>query len=263
MNIVHQLLSGGDQDFEDIYAEIPWIEIRTDPGMPTQNLLDRLNKMSMSRPRAFKTHSAPPVLPYVPANGHTDVKYIVVFRNPEEALVSFKPFLEKHTDEWYELWEVPKWSPPGPAFDTFYREVIDFMGMHVALFDFLRCWWPLRHQKNVLFLHFSDMKKDHEGSIRRISNFLGTYHTIPEWNRITEHASFPWMKLNSIKFDAVTATDVPLLQPGTMVRKGESGAALEDGMTRGISEHLYTVGQRICIDNLALRWFYEGGPLPT
>ena len=41
MNIVYQLLTGGDPDFEDIYAEVPWLEILTRPGMPLQELLDR------------------------------------------------------------------------------------------------------------------------------------------------------------------------------------------------------------------------------
>ena len=108
MNIVYQLLTGGDPDFEDIYAEVPWLEILTRPGMPLQELLDRVDTMRRDRPRAFKTHSAPPVLPYVEPGGTKDVRYIVVLRNPEEALVSIKPFLEKHTDEWYELWQVPK-----------------------------------------------------------------------------------------------------------------------------------------------------------
>ena len=60
-----------------------------------------------------------------------------------------------------------------------------------------------------------------------------------------------------------TATDVPLLRPGTMVRRGEAGAAREDGMTRAISEHLCAIGSQICADHRALRWFYEGGPLPN
>ena len=57
MNIVYQLLTGGDPDFDDIYAKVPWIEILTRPGMPAQELLDRVGNMSLERPRAFKTHA--------------------------------------------------------------------------------------------------------------------------------------------------------------------------------------------------------------
>ncbi|MBK8961435.1 MAG: sulfotransferase domain-containing protein [Proteobacteria bacterium] len=98
MNIVHQLLSGGDADFADIYAEVPWIELVTRPGMPRQEMLERVAAMPRSRPRAFKTHGAPPVLPYIGADASPRVRYVVVMRNPEEALVSMKPFLEQHSD---------------------------------------------------------------------------------------------------------------------------------------------------------------------
>ena len=55
MNIVYQLLSGGDPHFQDIYAEVPWIEILTRPGMPVQELIDRVGGMTRDRPRAMKT----------------------------------------------------------------------------------------------------------------------------------------------------------------------------------------------------------------
>jgi len=263
MNIVYQLLTGGDPNFEDIYAEVPWIEILTRPGMPVQELLERVENMNLERPRAFKTHSAPPVLPYIEPGGGKDVRYIVVFRNPEEALVSAKPFLEQHTDEWYELWQAPKGAMTRPDFQAFYYEVLDAMGMNAALFGFLQSWWPLRGRPNVLFLHFANMKRDHQGSLRRIADFIGAHPTAEEWGAITEYTSFPWMKQNGVKFDARTATDVPVLRPGAMVRKGETGLAREDGMTRTVSEHLRDIGGRICSDPRALQWFYEGGTLPV
>jgi hypothetical protein len=133
--------------------------------------------MRRDRPRAFKSHSAPPGLPYVEAGGGKDVRYIMVVRHPEEALVSAKPFFEKHTDEWLELWDVPKGALSRPNFSTFYYEVIDRMGLNAALFGFVQAWWPLRHKPNVQFLHFTDMKRDHDGSIRRIADFIGVQPT--------------------------------------------------------------------------------------
>ena len=65
MNIVYQLLSGGDPDFFDIYAEVPWIEFVTRPGMPVAELLARLERMDAARPRAVKTHSTPSLLGYI------------------------------------------------------------------------------------------------------------------------------------------------------------------------------------------------------
>ena len=47
-----------------------------------------------------------------------------------------------------------------------------------------------------------------------------------------------------------------------MVRKGAAGVAREDGMTEEVSQHLRTVGSRICQDETALEWLYSGGPSP-
>ena len=262
MNIVYQLLTGGDPDFEDIYAEVPWIEILTRPGMPVEDLLDRVDSMRRDRPRAFKTHSAPPLLPYVEPGGLKNVRYVVVFRNPEEALVSAKPFLEKHNEAWYDLWQVPKAALTRPDFPSFYHDVVDTLGLNGMLFGFLQSWWPLRHQANVLFLHYADMKRDHEGSIRTIADFLRIEPTPDQWKAIVEYTSFPWMKSHGVKFDARTATVVPVLEVGAMVRKGQSGTAAEDGMTPEIARHLRALGEKVCPDARALRWFYEGGRLP-
>lgn len=42
-------------------------------------------------------------LPYIAPGSGKSVKYIVVCRNPEEAVVSARPFIAQHTDEWFEL----------------------------------------------------------------------------------------------------------------------------------------------------------------
>ncbi|HIE91898.1 MAG TPA: sulfotransferase domain-containing protein [Acidobacteria bacterium] len=262
MNIVHQLLCGGDPDFEDTCAEVPWLEILTRPGMPVEELLTRIGNMPHDRPRAFKSHSAPPGLPYVDPISGKNVRCIVVVRNPEEALVSAKPFFEKHTDDWFDLWQVPQAALLRPDFPTFYHEVIDPMGLNAAPFGFLQSWWPLRARPNVLLLHFADMKRDHDGSIRRIADFLDIRPSPEAWQATADYTSFRWMKQHGIKFDATTATEVRILETGAMVRAGKTGAAADDGMTREISEHLRAVGSRVCSGERALRWLYEGGPLP-
>ena len=103
MNIVHQLLTGGRSDFRDIYEEVPWLEFLSHPEGTHEAVLDRVDAMPTDRRRAFKTHSPPPGVPFVKTGSGADVKYIVILRNPEEALVSFHPFLDKHTDEWFAL----------------------------------------------------------------------------------------------------------------------------------------------------------------
>ena len=262
MNIAHQLLTGGTADFRDIYEEVPWIEFLGYPGQPHQEVVDRVEAMSTSRRRAFKTHSAPPAVPFLAGGTESDVKYIVIFRNPEEALVSFRPFLEQHSDEWYDLWQMPREAMCRPDFTSFYSDVVDSHGMQGMFFGFLAAWWPLRDEPNVLFLHFSDMKRNHDASIKKIAAFLGVAPTADQWPTILEYTSFPWMKQHEEKFEASTAGKVPILKSGAMIRKGESGKAEADGMTEEISLHLRQIGKQICPDPTAIAWLYDGGDIP-
>jgi len=259
MNIVYQLLAGGTRDFSDVYAEVPWIEFVAHPGQSHQEILDRLDAMPTNRRRAFKTHSAPPQVPFVKAGSGRDVKYVVVFRDPEEAMVSFWPFLAKHSEEWADLWGMPHDALKRPDFASFYADVIASRGFHThAFFGFLNAWWPLRGEPNVLFMHYANMKQDHEGSIRRIGEFVGVSHGEEEWSRILEYTSFPWMKQHEDRFEAATVAPVPILKRGAMIRQGEAGKASRDGMTPEISQELRTLGEGMCPDTAALHWFYTG-----
>lgn len=261
MNIVHQLLTGGDASFESIYSVVPWPSFVERPGQSPQEILDRIEAMPASRRRAIKTHAAPPEMPFIKAGTGKDVKYLVVCRNPEEAVVSFKIFLDQHTDAFYDLWKVPRPAMTRPDFDAFYREVFDPRGMQGMLFGFLASWWPLRHEKNVRLMHFADMKRDLPGSIREIADFLGIAPSAAAWARIDEYTSFDWMKRNEQKFDTLPNTPVRVLEPGGMMRKGKAGASREDGMTDEIAQHLRAVGSKILSDEAALRWFYGGGAI--
>ncbi|MEZ4385764.1 MAG: sulfotransferase domain-containing protein [Nannocystaceae bacterium] len=261
MNIVHQLRAGGDADFADIYVEIPWIEFLDHPQTTVADVVARIDAMPTDRPRAFKSHAAPPQLPcFAPGEG-PDVKYVVVARSPEEALVSFRPFIANHRQAWFDLWGLPREAMVRDDFASFYSDVIVPTQMFAMFFGFVAAWWPLRHRANVLFLHFADMKRDHAGSIRAVADFLGVRPTAAQWPTILENTSFAWMKAHQEKFEMAECAAVQPLGPGSMVRKGQAGAAAEDGMTPAIAADLRARGRRILSDEAALAWLYGGGPL--
>ena len=62
------------------------------------------------------------------------------------------------------------------------------------IFGFIAAWWPLRHEPNVLLLHYADLKREPEASVRRIAEFLGFDVPDAQWPAILEYTSFPWMK---------------------------------------------------------------------
>ena len=261
MNIVHQLRAGGDPDLVDIYAEVPWLEFVTSPDVTREQRLAQFAALPRTRRRAFKTHSAPELLPYQrPGRGRKDVRYVVVARNPDEALASMHPFIHAHTDAWFDLWKLPREAFCRPDFASFYHEVAKAMFPRM-LFGFVAGWWPLRHAKNVLLLHFSDLKADHEGSVRKIASFLGFRPTAKQWPKILEYTSFDWMKAHEDKFELRTVAPVPVLDSGAMMRKGRVGAAKDDGVTPEISAEVARIGRETLKDDAAFEWFYGGGAL--
>jgi len=67
------------------------------------------------------------------------------------------------------------------------------------IFQFLANWWPYRNEDNVLFLHFADMKRDHEGSVRKIAEFLGYEPAADEWPTILECTSSRGRRMCNIR----------------------------------------------------------------
>jgi hypothetical protein len=262
MNIVHQLREGGDPDFEDLYAEVPWLELVPGPRVTREQRLAKLDEMRRGRRRAFKTHSPPGPLPYQTPGKGRDVRYVVVVRNPDEVVASMHPFIAAHSDEWFELWEMPRETFVRPDFHSFYYEVAQ-QSFGPMIFGFVAAWWPLRLEPNVLLMHFADMKRDHEGSVHKIAEFLGFEPDRSTWPAILEYTSFGWMKANEHKFEIQKVAEVPILDSGAMVRKGKVGAAHEDGVTPEISADIARLGREILTDAAAFEWCYRGGPLPS
>jgi len=255
MNIVHQLKTKGDRNFKDIYEELTWIEVMDTPESTVDDMVQKLDNMDATKPRVFKTHSSPPTLPFREKN-----KYIVIARNPEEAIVSFKHFAGKHSPAFLKYWG----SPPMnfPDVESFYNAFVKGMGFAEELFGFVNEWWKLRHKENVLMLHYIDLKKDHEGSIKKISDFLGTGpYTDEEWETILNLTSFQWMKRHEGKFEGTTIWNPPPLVRGGMMRQGSSGLARNEGMTEEMASDLRARGKEILKDNDAFEWYYNGGEL--
>jgi hypothetical protein len=55
MNIVHQLVTGGDADFDSIYSVVAWPEFMERPGQPPQEKLDRIASRRCRRAAAARS----------------------------------------------------------------------------------------------------------------------------------------------------------------------------------------------------------------
>ena len=131
----------------EITEVIPCIEMAYDLGMD-------LGQPQRGQPRAFKSHLNWDLVP-------KGARYIYVIRDPKDVAVSMYHFLEGW---WLETGAI--------ALATFARE--QFLQPHTpnAYWAHIRSWWPHRHDPQVLFLCYEDMKQDLRRTVQRIATFI-------------------------------------------------------------------------------------------
>ncbi|MEZ4682868.1 MAG: sulfotransferase domain-containing protein [Caldilineaceae bacterium] len=208
--IVRQLIFCGQdvQERDDIglLQLSPWFERRK---LPLDTLLTEFE--AQNHRRFIKTHLALDGLPYFP-----QVSYIVVGRDARDVAMSLWNHYSGNKDENFVVSTNPSvreedHMPPPP------RDIHIFWQMWIShgVFAWERegfpywgnlhhsqTWWNYRHLPNILFVHYSDLKRDLTGEIRRIADFLA----IPladEWlPAILEAVSLDAMRLRSERLDS-------------------------------------------------------------
>ena len=198
--MVHSLRTGGDLDFDDISRVVPWIETAADLGID-------LDAEQRAAPRAFKSHLAWDVVP-------KGARYVVAVRDPLDALVSGFRFM----DGWF--------VEPGTLdVETFGRdrfvEARDYY-THVS------SWWPRRHRDDTLLLAYEQMVADHEGTVRRVAEFLGLGGDEDRIAVACEQSSLGSMRRHADRYDdrmmRLRSEQVCGLPPGSDSAKVSSGA---------------------------------------
>ncbi len=202
--IVHGLRTGGDMDFDEISRVVPWIETAHSLGID-------LDAEQRARPRAFKSH-----LPweFVPKGG----RYIVSFRDPRDALVSFYRFMEGWVFE-----------PGAISMDDLARARF----LNRDPFDYwahLAGWWSQRDNPNVLLLTFESLKQNLPDMVRRIASFAGIDTDDELLEIATRQASYAFMKEHKDRFsDRLTreygeaVAGLPVGGDSAKIRKGKVG----------------------------------------
>jgi aryl sulfotransferase len=64
----------------------------------------------------------------------------------------------------------------------------------LSLFDLVQSWWNERHRPNVLLVHYSDLKRDLAGELRRIARFLDIEVAAERWPALVDAARFETMR---------------------------------------------------------------------
>ena len=146
-------------------------------------------------PRIIKTH-----FPYQETPYNKDAKYVYITRNPKDVLVSYYYHMKGFT----EIFDCPDVTIK-VLYDLFVEdnEGLLFNGY----FKNVNSWCEQRHQPNILFLLYEDLKGDLRGNVLKIARFLGKdYEKDLKTNneeilkKVLEKSSFQSMQKNNDKW---------------------------------------------------------------
>ena len=193
--IVGQLIFGGNEDVN--LAEMsPWLDLRIPPTPVKHGLLE-----AQSHRRFVKTH-----LPVDALVFSAKAKYIYIGRDGRDVVWSFYNHLATANDDFFEaINETP--GRVGPALDRIDIDVVPFFRRWLAedgypmwpIWENVKSWWAIRDLPNVKLVHFNDLKRDLEGGMREIADFLEIALPEDRWPVVTEYCSFDYMKAHAEK----------------------------------------------------------------
>ena len=142
--------------------------------------------------RSVKTHLPAEAIPW-----WETAFYIAVFRDGRDAFMSYVNHVATMRPEVRERLNAAaaaKGLQLMPAYDG------DLHALYAQWIDFplpllmLRGWWERRHLRNVLLVHFNDLKADLDGEMRRIAAFLGVAIDPRSWPDQVARCTFEAMK---------------------------------------------------------------------
>jgi aryl sulfotransferase len=193
--IVSQLLFQGQEGLE--VAEMsPWLDLRVPPKEVKLPAVE-----AQAHRRFVKTHLPVDALVFSPK-----AKYLYVGRDGRDVVWSFYNHHANANELWYRLLNDtpgrvgPPISPPPASIRQYFLDWLEGDGHPWWPFwENIRSWWEIRHLPNVLLLHFTELKADLPGQIRRIATFLDIPVDEGRWSAIVEHCGFDYMKRHATK----------------------------------------------------------------
>ena len=215
-HIVGQLVFDGDPDVN--VAELsPWLDLRIMPP----DTLDRVE--AQKHRRIIKTHLPLDALTFSPK-----ARYVYIARDGRDVVWSMYNHHANANQLWYDLLNGPGLvgppiDRPDPDIRSYFHTWLEKDGWPFwAFWENIATWWAARDLPNLKLIHFNDLKRDPEGQIRALAEFLGCEVAQDRWPVILEHCSFDWMKANAEK---VTPLAGAIFEGGAKVfiNKGTNG----------------------------------------
>ncbi|KAK7835293.1 hypothetical protein U0070_017829, partial [Myodes glareolus] len=166
----------------------------------------------MPSPRIFSSHLPYYLVPKVLKN--KKVKILYIYRNPKDVMISYFHFSN--------LMIILEASD---TVEMFMQEFLDGRVVGSNWFDHIRGWYEHRHDFNIMFLSYEDMKKDLRGSVLKICSFLEKELSEEDIDAVVRQATFQNMKsdLRANYEDIIREEIGARNDEGTFLRKGTIG----------------------------------------
>lgn len=225
MQMICALLIFQKTELERPLSDIsPWLDMLIAPVEEVLALL-----AAQTHRRFIKTHTPFDGLPYYPGT-----TYLCVGRDPHDAFMSFGNHMKNINPEFMmKMMQPPVQGgrPPMPAGKSIGERFIEEITAEArpgapdnpnGVLPYIKSFWEYRHLPNIHFFHYSDMKRDLGGQMRRVAAALGITVEEKLWPALIRAAGFEHMKGNS----AILAPDASTgiwRDHGNFFNKGESG----------------------------------------
>ncbi len=214
MQIVQQLIHHGKAEFDHIHDVVPWPDaVLMSPAMRHYAIPLEQAFAWQTAPeprRVVKTHLDWEMIPY-----SEKARYIAVIRDPKDVFVSAYFFLRDTA-----------MGAVMPPVETMYRLFLKDRFMLGGSWPANAAgFWAQQNRPNVLVLSYKSMKRDLEGTVRRVAAFLDINVSEEVIQEVCRKATFDYMKSIDEKF----APGKMALgsKPASMMRKGQQGGSDE------------------------------------
>ncbi|MFZ5932109.1 MAG: sulfotransferase domain-containing protein [Pseudomonadota bacterium] len=202
----------------------PWLDA---PLKPVDEVLGVLD--AQTHRRFIKTHTPLDGLPYF-----ENVSYLFVARDPRDAFVSLGNNMQNMTPDVMGQMAGTAQArgvtlhPPAADQHAAFRGWLNADGIPPNLPDFdilhhARTFWDFRHLPNIHLLHYSDMKADLGGQMRRLADALGIRVDAALWPELVAAAEFEAMRENADALVPGPGHPDPWLDNARFFNKGAQG----------------------------------------
>jgi aryl sulfotransferase len=191
--IVSQLIFEGEEGLP-VADMSPWVDLRVPPKEVKLPMIE-----AQTHRRFLKTH-----LPVDALTFSEKAKYLYIARDGRDVVWSLYNHHSTANAAWYDALNNtpgrvgPAIEPPtGTTVEYFKNWLETDGGQFWPFWENIQSWWDIRSLPNVMFIHFSDLKKDLEGQILKIADFLNIEVDEAKLKLIVTHCSFDYMKANA------------------------------------------------------------------